>query len=142
MSPINLNYQTLKTEIDKLNKKLTIKAEANDDGKKFSLLMLKKLSGYRGDRLIRCYTDGPGDHQIDGVYFLEGGEELVINIITCVFLSKPRSTFGDKDITDFINNGINYLLFGGDKPPDINDKLKLIKEEITLLSQRFFFGLL
>jgi hypothetical protein len=126
---MNLNYQLIKKEIDGIDKKLATKVKATDDGKKFSLLVLKKLSGYRGQKLLKFYSDGGGDHQIDSVYFHEGKDELVINVITCIFSSKPQSTFADKDITDFIY-GLNYLLFSGDDPKDINEKLREIKLEI------------
>ena len=126
---INLNYQLIKKEIDLLDKKLTTQIKISDDGKKFSLLVLKKLSGYRGQKLLKFYSDGSGDHQIDSVYLYEGKDELVINIITCIFSSKPQSTFSDKDITDLIY-GLKYLLFDGDMPSDINEKIKEIKLEI------------
>lgn len=126
---MNLNYQLIKKEIDGIDKRLAKEAKATDDGKKFSLLILKKLSGYRGRKLLKFHSDGGGDHQIDSVYFHEGKDELVINVTTCIFISKPKSTFGDKDITDF-RYGINYLLFGGEEPKDINDKLKEIKSDI------------
>ncbi|MFA5368783.1 MAG: AIPR family protein [Candidatus Paceibacterota bacterium] len=127
---MNLNYQLIKKEIDGLDKSLVKKAKINnDDGKKFSLLVLKKLSNYRGQKLLKFYSDGAGDHQIDSVYFYEGNDELVINVMTCIFNSKPQSTFSNKDVTDFIY-GIKYLLFGGDTPDDINEKVKEIKLEI------------
>lgn len=126
---MNLNYQLIKKEVDGIDKKLASQAKATDDGKKFSLLVLKKLSGYRGQKLLKFYSDSSGDHQIDSVYLHEGKDELAINVITCIFSSKPKSTFADKDITDFIY-GLNYLLFGGDKPQDINEKIKEIQSEI------------
>lgn len=126
---MNLNYQLIKKEVDGIDKKLANQAKATDAGKKFSLLVLKKLSGYRGQKLLKFYSDDSGDHQIDSVYFHEGKDELVINVITCIFSSKPNSTFADKDITDFLY-GLNYLLFGGDEPTDINERLREIKSEI------------
>jgi hypothetical protein len=126
---MNLNYQLIKKEIEGIEKNLAIQAKATDEGKKFSLLVLKKLSGYRGNRLLKFYSDGGGDHQIDSIYLYEGKEELVINIVSCVFSSKPQSTYPDKDITDLIQ-AANYLLFGDEAPADINEKLKIIKAEI------------
>ena len=41
---MNLNYQLLKNEIDKLDKKLANQAGADSDGKKFSLLILEYIS--------------------------------------------------------------------------------------------------
>lgn len=119
----------IKKEVNGIDKKLATQAKAHDDGKKFSLLVLKKLSGYRGQKLLKFYSDSGGDHQIDSVYLYEGKDELVINIVTCIFSSKPQATFSDKDITDFII-GLHYLLFGGDAPVDINEKIKEIKSEI------------
>jgi len=126
----NLNYQLIKKEIDKIDNKFANEVKANTEGKKFSLLVLKKLSGYRRKKLCKFYSDGSGDHQIDAVYFYEGKDELIINIITCYLASKPQTTFSSKDITDFINIGLKYILFGGDEPPDANDKIKGIKAEI------------
>jgi len=44
---MNLTYQLIKTEIDKLDPALYKELKAKDDGKKFALLILKKLSGYK-----------------------------------------------------------------------------------------------
>lgn len=127
---MNLTYQLLKTEIEKLSSKLCKRLNASDDGKKFSLLLLKKLSGKKDSELENFFTDGGGDHQIDGLYFLEDSDAFIVNIITCKFFSNISANIPDKDVSDFINNGITYLISGEEKVGDLNSKIKLLKEDI------------
>lgn len=136
---MNVTFQLIKTHIDALDKKITKKLEiSNDDGKKFSLLVLKKLSGYKSKNLEKFYTDGSGDHQIDAVCIVEKKDELEINIITCQ-LSKTKSnaTFSDKDVSDLINNGIPYMLWGEENVADLNDRVKQVKKELDELREDY-----
>ena len=135
---MNLTYQLIKTHIDGLDKNLCQKMKAVDDGKKFSLLVLKKLSGYRSKNLEKFYTDGGGDHQVDGVCINEKSDELEINIITCKLAkTKPESTFSDKDVSDFVTNGISYLLWGEENVTDLNDRIKQVKKELDELREAY-----
>lgn len=134
---MNLTYQVVKSEIDKLNKTLCADLRIEkDEGKKFALLMLRKLSGYKGDKLKRFYCEGSGDHQIDGIYLNEGSEDLEINIVTCKLNSK-NGPIQDKDITDLLNIGIPYVIFGEEKVGDINAKLRDIKEELDDIRKQY-----
>ncbi len=124
-------YQLLKTEINKLDQELCRKLKIEkDEGKMFSLLMLKKLSGYKELQLEEFYSEGGREYQIDGVYFQDLDDEFQINIITCEF-KQDEGTFKDKDITDLINNGLPYLLLNEDKGSDVNKKIKNIRDEIN-----------
>ena len=135
---MNLTYQLIKTHIDGLDKNLCQKVKAVDDGKKFSLLVLKKLSGYRSKNLEKFYTDGGGDHQVDGVCINEKSDELEINIITCKLAkTKPEFTFSDKDVSDFVTNGISYLLWGEENVTDLNDRIKQVKKELDELREAY-----
>lgn len=128
---MSLTRQLIKTEINKLGQELCKKLKIEkDDGKKFSLLMLKKLSGYKELQLEEFYCEGGREYQIDGVYFQDLDDEFQINIITCEF-KQGVGTFGDKDITDLINNGLPYLLLNEKRGLDVNEKLKNIREEIN-----------
>jgi hypothetical protein len=133
---MNLTYQLIKTEIEKLNKALCADAGASDEGKKFSLLMLKKLSGYKRTKLINYFSDGGGDHQIDGVYFIEDGDEVQINVLSCSFRSNGKA-IEDKDVTDLVNNGLPYLFFGEEKVADFSPKIKAIKAEIDEIKDEY-----
>jgi len=135
---MSLTYQLLKTEIDKISLKLIKKLKINDyEGKKFSLLLLKKLSGLKDSEIINFYTDGGGDHQIDGVYLDEETDLLRINIITCKFLSKLNDSIPDKDVTDLLNNGLSFLISGEERVGDFNSKIKLLKEDIDDLRKDY-----
>lgn len=127
---MNLTYQLLKSEIDKLPSRLCNKLKATDDGKKFALLMLKKISGKKDSELDTFYTDGSGDHQIDSVYFIEDSDSLKVFILTNKFFSKLTDQIPDKDVSDFLNNGVTYLISGEEKVGDLNSKIKLLKEDI------------
>lgn len=131
-----LTHEVVKSEITKLDKKICQDFGATDEGKKFSLLMLKKMSRHKWEKLKNCFTDGGGDHQIDGVYFIEEGDDLQVNVLTCVFRSNNKA-IADKDITDFINNGLKYLLFNEKNVPDINDRIKKIKKEFDELKNSY-----
>jgi len=133
---MNLIYELVKSEIRKLDKGLCKATGVTEEGKKFSLLMLKKLSGYKNNKLKEFYCDGGGDHQIDGVYFVEDGDELQINIIFCVFRSGEKP-IEDKDVSDLINNGLTYLLLGEERVPDLNDKIKKTKEAMDELRKEY-----
>lgn len=135
---MDLTYQLIKTHIAGLDKTLCQNVKAADDGKKFSLLVLKKLSGYRRKKLEKFYTDGPGDHNIDCVCINEKSDELEINIITCQLAkSKPTSTFSDKDVSDLVNNGIPYLLWGDENVTDLNDRVKQVRKELDELRETY-----
>lgn len=133
---MSLTHELVKTEMSKLGKVMCRELGATDEGKKFSLLMLKKLSGYKKSKLDIFYSDGSGDHQIDGVYVVEDDNVLQINILTCVYRSNGKN-FEDKDVTDLINNGIPYLIFGEEKAADINSRLKNIKKELDELRKEY-----
>lgn len=134
---MNLTYKRIKTEVSKLNKLLCKEVKATDDGKKFSLLMIRKLSGNKGIKLKNSYCDYGGDHQIDGIYFNEGGDDFEINVLTCKFASKENDCIADKDVTDLINNGLSYLLFGEEKVKDFNSKIKNNKEQFDDLREAY-----
>jgi hypothetical protein len=133
---MNITYELIKSEIDTYPKTLFNRLGAVDYGKKFSLIVLKQLSGIRSGKLDNYYTEGSGDHQIDGVYFDEEGDELVVNILTCKF-SSTNSTIEDKDVTDFLQIGLPYVLFGEEKATDLNDRLKNVKDEYEELRESF-----
>ncbi|MCX5634311.1 MAG: hypothetical protein NTW55_00510 [Planctomycetota bacterium] len=133
---MNLIYELVKSEIRKLDKGLCKATGATDEGKKFSLLMLKKLSGYKNSKLKEFYCDGGGDHQIDGIYIVDDSDELQINIISCVFRSNEKP-IEDKDVSDLINNGLNYLLLGEENVPDLNERVRNIKNEIDELRRDY-----
>ena len=115
---MGLTYQLMKTEIDKLDKEFCKKLKIDKDmGKKFSLLMLKKLSGYKELLLEEFFCEGNREYQIDGVYLKDSDDEFQINIITCEFKQKDRP-FGDKDITDLISNGLPYLILNEKRGSD------------------------
>jgi len=133
---MNLTYKLLQTELDTIPLKLYQEADATMEGKKFSFLILKKLSGYVGEKLIKSYTDGGGDHQVDGVFFNEENE-LQINIATCKFTQKDDDPIKDKDITDFIKHGLEYLIFGEDGGMSFNSKIRDMKDEIDELRKEY-----
>lgn len=127
---MNLTYHVVKTEIEKLPPKVCQNLKATDDGKKFSLLMLKKLSGRKYKEISNLYTEGSGDHQVDGVYFDEEGDLLRVNIISCKYFSKKSEKISDKDVSDFLHNGLAFLIYGEQNVGDLNAKIKLCREDI------------
>jgi hypothetical protein len=129
---MSITNQLLKSEVDRLPSKLCKNVKATDDGKKFSLLMLKKLSGYKTHKLKDYYTEGGGDHQVDGVYFSENLDIMEIHIITCKFPSNG-SKFDDQDVTDFLQVGVKYLLFGEENAADLNPTIRAVRDEIQEL---------